>query len=806
MKKFILLFIIILPIFSVLMFNNGFAQLNIIFKSKLTFPGKQLSNIWGYAASGKEYALVGHSAGMSVVDVTNPANPLPLFQAPGLNSIWREVRTKGTYAFVTTEAQGSGLQIVNLQYLPDSIQYKSWTGSGAIAGQLSSIHALQVDGNYLYLYGSNIDNAQGSGHPLIIDVTDPWNPQYVGECVYPGSGNISYVHDGIVRNDTAYFGHIYNGFFSIWDVTNKSNPVLLASQNTPNNFTHNTWLSDNGKTLFTTDEVDNSFLASYDVSDPSDIKFLDKVQQNPGSNSVVHNTYVLNDYAVTSWYKEGVVITDGSRPQNLIITGNYDTSPMSGSGMDGDWGVYAFLPSGNLLCSDMQEGMFVLAPTYVRGCYLEGMVTDSVCGNPINGVTISIDGSAYSENTDLSGNYAFGTPAAGTYNIIFSKTGYVSDTIFGVNLQNGQLTNINLTLMGSNTVSFSGNVKDSNSADLSNSKVVLSSSNDVYNFTTDANGNFSQCNFVAGNYQITVGKWGFKTYCDSVTVNSGNNTVNIQLAKGYYDDFSLDFGWTVSGTCPNPWERGVPVETIDGGNGNAIANPGTDDAQDCSEEAFVTDNGGGLVYEHDVDPSGYTVLTSPVFDLSSYGIPYVSYTRWFYTAKLNGNNPNDTMNVYISNGNTTVLLEQMTKNTVGNGTWLKKNFKISDFISVTSAMQLSASISDAGPGGTIVEGGFDVFEISDSALSSVENLQSGENGISIYPNPNNGIFNVRWTMDNVRFKEIELKVYNILGEIIFSKQLSINNQQLTTNFPIGIYFVKIETPDGNIETIKFVKE
>ena len=69
---------------------------------------------------------------------------------------------------------------------------------------------------------------------------------------------------------------------------------------------------------------------------------------------------------------------DVTYPYNMIQVGQYDTYTGSGTGFFGDWGVYPFLPSGNLLVTDMSEGLFVLTPTYTRGCYLEGIVTDSV--------------------------------------------------------------------------------------------------------------------------------------------------------------------------------------------------------------------------------------------------------------------------------------------------------------------------------------------------------------------------------------------------------------------------------------------
>lgn len=83
-----------------------------------------------------------------------------------------------------------------------------------------------------------------------------------------------------------------------------------------------------------TDEINNSFLTAYDITDLGNITELDKIKTNPGSNSIVHNVHVSKDsFAVTSWYTEGFNIVDVSRPHNLIEVGKYDT--YSGSLGDG---------------------------------------------------------------------------------------------------------------------------------------------------------------------------------------------------------------------------------------------------------------------------------------------------------------------------------------------------------------------------------------------------------------------------------------------------------------------------------------
>jgi len=334
-------------------------NINITLVGQLSYGAEELSNIWGWKSpvDGKEYALVGAADGLSIVDVTIPSAPVQIVQIPGPSSQWREIRTNGNYAYVTTESGTIGLQIVDLTNLPaTNLATATWTPT--INTQvLETIHALQIDNGKVYLYGSNV----GGGGAVIADInTTPMSPVYLGS--YDTGG---YIHDGYVRNDTMYAGHIWAGEVEIVNLTNPASGVPIGLFQTPGAFTHNTWLSKDSKTCFTTDEVDGAYLAAYDISNLGNITLLDTIQSNPGSSSIPHNTYIVNkfgiDYAVTSWYKDGLTIVDASNPSNLVQVGNYDTSPaMSGGGYGGCWGVYPFLPSGIILASDIELGLFVL--------------------------------------------------------------------------------------------------------------------------------------------------------------------------------------------------------------------------------------------------------------------------------------------------------------------------------------------------------------------------------------------------------------------------------------------------------------
>ncbi len=769
------------------------AQQNVTFRSNLTYNGNALSNIGGYADSaGNEYALVGYEQGLSIVDVTDPANPTIVVDVPGTSSIWREVKTWQHYAYVTTEGCCNGLQIVDLSYLPDSVSVKYWDGGAALNNNLQTIHALHVDQGYVYLFGSNLFN----GSALVVDLSDPWNPVYQGHT--PGT----YIHDGYVRNDTLWGAHIYDGYFAVYDLSNKSNPVVLASQITPTQFTHNTWLNDAGTVLFTTDENSGSYLGAYDITNLSNIVELDQIQLTPGSGSIIHNTHTLNDYEVISWYKDGIAIVDVSHPDNMIVTGHYDTYPQgSGNGFNGAWGVYPFLPSGNLVVSDIDNGLFVLTPTYVRGCYLEGMVTDSVTGLPINNAVVTIVGQSITKNTKITGEYKTGLATAGTYTIQVSKNGYNTKTITGVSLQNGIVTNLNVQLSSSvQQITLTGQVTEAGTGQpIANATVQLNGSLGNVNIQTDPSGQFSIPGFFVGNYVITAGKWGYQNYCDNgQNITAATSPISIQLVKGYYDDFALDFGWTISGPSGNAWERAVPVATTNQGQ---TCNPGSDVLGDCSNLAMVTDNGGGGPWDNDVD-QGSTILTSPAFDATTYQNPHVTYNRWFYNGGTTNGQPDDSMKIYLTDGTNTVALELLGPAN-SSSAWTAHTIRIADYLTPSSAMRLIVDVGDPGPVFNIVEGGLDLFSV-DEVVSVTENTSAGTQLI-VVRNPFHDQTQIRLPKTSINGL---LQIFTVDGKLVETVSTTGQQQEATIgrNLNNGLYLVHYSNAGGVHAVLKMVKQ
>ena len=451
MRLFSILFILAL---ATSLFSQNY---NMSLLDTVEFPGQDLANIWGYTdGSGNEYALVGAANGLYVLDVTVPTSRVFIEQlTDGISSLWREVKTFGQYAYIVSEGTSGGqggVGIADLSGLPATpLPFHKYRGDGAINNQLNRAHSLDVDEatGYLYVYGTT---GLANGGAVCLDLNgDPYNPTYVGQY------NTSYIHDGYANNDTLYGGHIYAGEFSIIDFTTKNTPVVVATQTTPNAFTHNTWLTDDGNYILATDEKSNAYLTMYDISNAPTIVETDRIRTTPGSGSIVHNTYVVGNHAVTSWYKDGVTITDISRPGNIIQVGRYDTYTFgSGNGFAGCWGVYPYLPSGVILASNMHQPlasggnggvMYILSSSFPDACFLEGTVTDQSSGAALFGVSVEIQHTD-PLNSDISGTageYATGQPTSGTFDVLFTKSGYVSQTI-QVSLTNGAVTTLDVQM------------------------------------------------------------------------------------------------------------------------------------------------------------------------------------------------------------------------------------------------------------------------------------------------------------------------------------------------------------------------
>ena len=439
MKRFLILFTLISATLLTQAQNDEVELLG-----QLSYS-QELSDVWGYVdEEGNEYALVGVYNGFSVVDVTDPANPEEIYFTSGAQSIWRDIKTWGDYAYVSNESSG-GVLIVDLSPLPDG-EITTTTNFTGNTYNFDRAHNLYIDETgKMYIFGAD----SGSGGAIICNVSEnPMNPVELGRF------DNFYFHDGMARGDTLWGAAIYQGLLTAVDVSNPANPTIMGTVSTPGQFAHNCWVSDDGTHVFTTDEISDGYIGAFNVEDLGNMFETDRIQSSPGTDVIPHNVHVRNDFLITSYYTDGIVIHDAINPENLTEVGSFDTSPnYSGSGFNGAWGAYPFLPSGNILASDIQEGLYILGFDFTRAAFVQGIVTDSLTGDPLFNVNVNVLDTELETQTIFDGSYEFATTFSGSYDIEFSKSNYETKIIEDIEFVQGEIISVDMELVSNITVS-----------------------------------------------------------------------------------------------------------------------------------------------------------------------------------------------------------------------------------------------------------------------------------------------------------------------------------------------------------------
>ena len=775
--------------------TTNYAQLNFTQISTVGYNTNS-SDIWGYTApDNTEYALVGLGNGLSIVSLADPTNPVEVAFIPGQQSTWRDIKTWKDFAYVTTDESGTtdGLLIVDLTQLPDAAPFSNWNPTMPDGATLNTCHNIFIDEfGVAYLSGCN----SNGGGLIFLDVdTEPGVPTIMGV------GSTEYSHDVYVRDNLAYSAEIENGSFSVYDVTNKTFVTLEGSQPTPFTTTHNTWLSDDGLTVFTTDEVGNAPVASYDVSDLNNIQELDQFVPFATLDQDIspHNVHVWDDYLIISYYRNGCLLVDAAYPDNLIEVGYFDTFVNPGFTFDGAWGAYPFLPSGLVLVTDQSNGLFVLEPNYVRACYLEGLVTDASNSAPIFDATVAFGTEPTFENTDLVGTFKTGIATAGTYELIVSKPAYESATV-SVDLENGEITTINVELTPLIPFDVTGMVVDAESGNpIPDAPVSISNQDFDFSTITDANGNWSLTIF-EGDYNFFAGKWSYKTagMIDQTFTPDNTDLGTTELEKGYEDIFSLDLGWEViADGFQGNFERTVTQGYVVPGLGFPIQ-PELDVIGDMGTSCYVTGASTSL-FESVYVGGGQTAIISPEFDMSSMNEPTVSFYTWHYSIfpPQGGGYPtngDDILVTKLTNGiDTVVVNEDQTFNWFSAPSFSKTTVGVEDIIDPTATMKLIVEI-EINEMGDLTESAVDFFEAYDNDPVGLNEHYLENVHFHISPNPTSGEFVIDYDLDNIE-KTANLIIFDVFGKVVFTENLTNHFGKIIVKEDLakGVYFVQIQS-------------
>jgi choice-of-anchor B domain-containing protein len=334
------------------------------------------NDIWGWTdtTTDKEYALIGLDNGTAFIDITDTENLKYLGKLPTATnaSAWRDIKVYQDHALIGSEASGHGMQVFNLTALRNvtgaPITFSAdnrYTGFGN-----SHNIVINEDSGFAYAVGTGDDIYNGGVH--FINVQDPLNLVAAG-----GYGDAGYTHDAQVVTysgpDADYNGReIFIGANEnqvvVVDVTEKQNPDLVSTLQYSNlGYTHQGWFTEDQRYFILGDETDefnfgfNSRTLVFDMTD-LDNPVLHYTYQG-ATSAIDHNGYVKGNEFFLANYTAGVRILDitGIASTNISESGYFDTYPLNNNaGFDGVWSVYPFLPSGKIIVSDINSGLFII--------------------------------------------------------------------------------------------------------------------------------------------------------------------------------------------------------------------------------------------------------------------------------------------------------------------------------------------------------------------------------------------------------------------------------------------------------------
>ncbi len=692
----------------------------------------EYSDIWGYTDEfGAEYAILGEIDGTAIINVTDPATAYETGFIQGVSSIWRDMKTYGDYAYVVTEG-GGGMHIIDLTDPENPVLAATYTG-------FDSAHNIYIEEAAGRAYACGTDIANGGIH--IMDLTvDPTAP------VALGNWSTTFVHDLYVRNGIAYLAEINEPSFTIVDLNVPTAPVVLGGPVTyPGAFTHNTWITDDAQVLLTTDELLGGKVRLWDISDLGTITQIGEYQA-PETNSIVHNVTVKGSLAIVSYYSEGLRIADISDPTTPIEVGFYDTFTGASGGFDGAWGVYPYLPSGRVLISDIQTGLWILEPTNTYGL-LRGTVREAGVGTPVAGANVQLVEPGKTTTSGASGNYGLAA-ASGTYTLQVSLEGFTTLTQ-SVTIAQGSTAMLDVDLQRLPSSPLTGTIRGTDDGiseqPLGNAVVEL-----VGTGFRAVTGNDGQYGFPAiphGSYTLRVTRPAYGRAEHALEVVPGPVAHDVLLQRSpFFDDATTDQGWML-GQPFDTASTGLWIRAAVVPSGGGAVQPAVDASpDDTSNFCFVTGNAASPssgIGAEDVD-GGQTTLVSPSLDLSAMGDPHLAYSRWYVNSA--GSNPGqDVFTVEISNddGSTWTLVEQLGNDATP---WTRVVWRVSDFVTPSTTVRLRFIASDLG-GGSVVEALVDDLEFFDPApvaTAAPGPLSARRSAVrSIAPNP----FNPRTTIE-----------------------------------------------------------
>ncbi len=392
------------------------------------------SGSWAYIdfENRQEYALLGTRTGTAIYAIDKqPIKEVGFIAGPPSN--WREITVIDQHAYITTEGfgEGEGMQIIDLSNLPDSANLVYTYTETFTRG-----HMIQRDlysaAPYVYVMGTC--NTCGVN---ILDVSEPTTPKEVGT-YNPGY----YIHDAHVRGDYLYAAAFYEGLMDIVDISEKTNPVLVAQIEYAGGNTHSAWTTEDKRHLIISGEKDGLPARVWNIEDLSNLYEVATYSGN--LESLTHNPYVRGKYAFFSHNTEGLRVVDIVDPSLPVEVGFYDTFNGLSGGFNGLWSACPYLPSGKIIGGNREDGLYIWIFNNARAGRFYATIKDESTREAITNANFFIHKKEVTIPADLSGIYKFGA-LPGIFKVEISAEGY-EPKVMEIRLEPDDSLNLDLTL------------------------------------------------------------------------------------------------------------------------------------------------------------------------------------------------------------------------------------------------------------------------------------------------------------------------------------------------------------------------
>lgn len=338
---------------------------------------------FGFEKNVDEYAIIGSSEGTHVFQISKQNKLIEVDFVRGLfsnaNVVHRDYKTYKNLLYAVCDEGESSLQIIDLQYLPDSVYLVA-----DLSMDFGRNHNIAIDSinELLYCFSQTIisGGTPSAQHSMrVYSLANPLNPTLV----FGGFNDFPNVHDGLIRNNVAILNCGFDGLRR-YDFSNPSNPSFLQNMALyqQQGYNHQGDLNPKGDVYIFADETPGKKIKKCRVEPNGNIVIESYFGTDFLNESVPHNIMLDDQFAYVAYYNSGLRIYDYlSSPVEEVAY--YDTYPdISNNKMNGLWGIYSKLPSGRIIASDRKYGLFLF--DFNREVFKKRTETDlQVYPNPI---------------------------------------------------------------------------------------------------------------------------------------------------------------------------------------------------------------------------------------------------------------------------------------------------------------------------------------------------------------------------------------------------------------------------------------